>query len=802
MDKVSTYLSAVSPLLIVAALMAGVLFVAVVPRSRRLHFAIGLLVVCTMVGQMPDLPGQGLAKISIAGSYLLVSFCALIHPGPRVRMPQVVVWWPATAIFACIFPLYVDNVILALALRFEWILLIVAAILVCRTITDREAAMAVVRAIGIGLLLGCMIAVTSIAVQGHKAFKLGRLDPYGANSNQIGVVIAAAVPFFLYMGLRARMMALRWGFIFMSAVAAAMVVITASRSSVVVAGLCVMPFIFSGMKRTAMGLSLMAVAAVVLIPFVYNPEVKPEQEDVETAGLSRLGSVDTPRYEIFARYLDESISKRPVFGLLGQTETSVLRDDDIGMHPHDAYLETMYLGGIVYLLPMLLIIFISAGSAIYVMRRRQQMGFDPLMLSMFGVMLISMYAHGFVNGSIFYPTSAWAFLHVFLSCFMIGTAWRHKRMLREQRDQARRGRRMALVAAAILLVGTTACCGGHDDKHPAQGNLQGGGQMKAGGSADGAPGKGAVDDGDDDGEGGGEGGGTREIDDVRHLSIDTSTAVPDVMCGVKLDKAEDGPEVRKEAKALKVPMLMMAYNWIVDVRKDGQFDQEDQQRFARWIDINIPPNSNQLVAIDYEKPYWKDLRNYRDLPPERLEQVMAVYKQIYDFAKAKRPKARWGFFGIPMRNYNAGEPWKQRIHELGPLLRHVDVIYLSIYDQRQGDRNGRDLEALRIYVELTLAEAQGRPVYAFARGRYAGRQLRDEPIPEDEFRAHIGAVLDAHRTVGGKEQKLAGVILWDGRRDKRATPASWSDLDKLYARQLRTITDVVRVKRPRPAGSK
>jgi len=789
MDKVSTYLSIVSPLLVMALVIAATVFFAVVPRARRLHFALGFLVFCTMIGQMPELPGQGIAKISIAGSYVLVAFCALSHPGPRLRLPPLTLWWPIMAVVASLFVLYVDNVILALALRLEWFLLVCAALLTVRTITDRKSADLVARAIGFGLMIGLAVSVTALAVQGKKAFHLGRLDPYGANSNQIGVVFAATVPFALYEAMRSRMKIVRWGSVFMSALAATMVVITASRSSVVVTGMCAMPFIFSGIRRSAMLLSFVAVAAVVIIPFVYTPEVKPEQEDIEGAGLGRLGSIDTPRYEIFVRYLDESISKRPFTGLLGENETSFLRDDDIGMHPHDAYLEMMYLGGLLYALPMLCLIVITMTSALYVVRRRKQTGLDPLLITVMFTMLLSMYAHGFVNGSIYYPTSAWGFLHVLLSGVMIATASRMKRAAHAQRNAARRGRFVA-VAAVLVALACTACCNKGENKK-ADGQTAGNGTAQVQPRPDQA---GPPDRGGDDGDMDADGDGQRDIDVYTHVEVDTSSATPDLLCAVKLDKPADGPAVRKSAKSLKVPMMIIAYNWIIDVDKDGRFDDKDKARFGKWIDINVPAASNQIVAIDYEKPYWKELRNYRDLPPERLKEITAVYRDVYAFAKAKRPKARWGFFGIPARQYAMHEPWKQRIHDLGELLlRHEDVVFLSIYDQFKGDNNGRDLEAIRTYVELTLAEAGDRPVYAFARGRYAGRQIRDEWMPEEEFKADVDAALDAR----WQGKKLTGVILWDGPKDRRPQPATTQTLDDLYARQLKQLQDAVRTRRPK-----
>lgn len=354
---------------------------------------------------------------------------------------------------------------------------------------------------------------------------------------------------------------------------------------------------------------------------------------------------------------------------------------------------------------------------------------------------------------------------------------------------SRRGRRVAATGASLAaLVALTACCGSSDgnDKQPAA-------ATPAAQQQTGAPGAVAGDEGDadefDDMERP-----ERPIADYRHVQADPSDATPDLLCGVKLDVPNDGPQVRKRARDLRVPMHIVFYD--VDHHRDGRFDELDKRRFARWMDINVPPDSHQFITIDYEKPYWKELRNYRDLPPERLKEIIAVYREILDFAKARRPKARWGFYGLPMKQYAMKDGWKQRIKELGEmLLKHQDVVYLAIYDNRIGDRHGLDLTAIRTYVELSLAAAGDRPVYAYARGRYMGRPQKFQWIPDDEFRANLEAALDARWHDGKQERRLTGIIFWDGLKDRRPNPATPEQLDALYARQLKIVQDTVRARR-------
>ena len=789
-------LASVSPLLIAAVTAAMFVALVLVPSRLRFYVAVGFAIAWSMVGMLPELPGHSLAKGTLAGAFLVVSAAALLHPGPRLRLAPVVLWWPILAFVAVMFVLYVDTLLYALLLRSQWIVLCITALLSCRTITSRETADALARAIGIGLVLGVAIAGSDIVISGGGAFHIGRFSPYGANANQVGVVFAAAVPLSLYAAMRSQRRPVRWALGVSTALVVGMLIMTASRTSIAVSGICLVPFLLTGMRRSLLIGSVVGLAVIVIIPFAYQPEINKADLTNEQYGMSRLDSLETERYEIFTRYLDQSVSKRPITGLLGTAEQSVLKDEEIGKHPHNAYLEMMYLGGVLYTLPMLLLVILTIAAAVRVFLERKQLPVDPLLSMIFVFILAAVYVHAVFGQNAWYPTSPWAFIHVLLSSYVLTAADWLRRSAHTRRSRPRRGGLVAVTAVlAVLMAGCSSGANGNrtnPDEAPRKDSGQAQTAPQTGPAkvhenwknrplpADATP---------------------REIDVATHIEVDASGATPDLMCAVKLDKPVDGPEVRKSARALRVPMMIMAYNWIVDWRKDGVFDDLDKKRFAQWMDTNVRPDSRQFIAIDYEHPYWPELRK-KDTTPERLAEITAVYREILAFAKAKRPKARWGFFGLPHRNNRLGEPWQKRLHAISEqILRHQDVVYLSIYDLGPGDRNGRDLEAVRKFVELTLAEIGDRPAYAFVRGRYGGKtEFRDAPIPEDEFKAHVGAALDGRWNDGKREHRLAGVILWDANRDRRAKPASWDELDRLYAQQLRLMTDFIRVKRARPPG--
>ena len=429
--------SSVSPLVLVVALAVALIALALLPKARRFHIVLTFTVAWSMVGQMLDLPIYAIAKASFVICLLSLVLAALLHPGPRLRMSPTVLWWLVLACFAILFVLYVDNLLFALILRFQWIVMCTAAILTARLMVDRQAADAIARAIAVGLMIGIAIALTSIYRTGASAFHIGRFSPYGANANQVGVLFAAAVPFSLYCAMRARRQLTRWTSVGMAAVALGMVVMTASRTSVVVTGICLLPFFFSGMRRSTAIVGAVVVGAIVVIPFAYTPDLKPAQEKSEGYGMGRLDSLETGRIEIFARYLDEAVSKRPITGLLGEEERSVLRDEDIGAYSHNVYLEMMYVGGILYTLPMLLLAFATIVAAVRVVLARKRLPFDPLLTAILGSFVFAIYIHGMVGSNAYYPTSGWGLLHVFISSFVLSAAAALTRDARVRRKRAR-----------------------------------------------------------------------------------------------------------------------------------------------------------------------------------------------------------------------------------------------------------------------------------------------------------------------------------------------------------------------------
>ena len=416
MDRVSTYLEIVPlPVLIGAPIAALVLFF-IIPGRRRLEVMLAVMAFTLCLGRLPDLGiVAAAAKVCGSGAIAMVILAGLLHPGPKRPITGWAVLYVAMAALGFLFIVTTANFLTAAALRAQWLLIVLAAVTTARTIVDEESLIRVGRGVTIGLSIALMLPLMALVRDPGRAFLagLGRFEPWGASSNHIGVMFAMTAAFALFAGWRAKNPIIALLFFGVAAAAAGMGVLTASRSTVVVMLGMSFPVAIKFIKRPIVliaGGSILAIGLIWLIGFS------------EPGSLERLTSTDTGRAETAETYIETVIAERPFLGLLESSGESALGSEDVGIHPHNAYIETAYLGGIVYAFPMYVLVFISGVSTIMVWRARKWIARDTTLVDFLCAVMLMVYAHGFVNGAIYYPTYTWSFVHVLMSLIMITTA--------------------------------------------------------------------------------------------------------------------------------------------------------------------------------------------------------------------------------------------------------------------------------------------------------------------------------------------------------------------------------------------
>ena len=106
----------------------------------------------------------------------------------------------------------------------------------------------------------------------------------------------------------------------------------------------------------------------------------------------------------------------------GESATKAETEFFTARNPHNAYLQTLYFGGISYALPVFTLVAFTGWCAFRTWRGRRQIAADPLLINMLVAIMVMTYAHGFVNESMYYPTTPLAFPHVLLSAIFMGLA--------------------------------------------------------------------------------------------------------------------------------------------------------------------------------------------------------------------------------------------------------------------------------------------------------------------------------------------------------------------------------------------
>ena len=417
MSTVERYLQIIPlPVLMIAPVGALLAFL-LIPGRYRMLAALSLTVTWLPLSEYEGLGMiQALAKTTGFAVYMLLAVTAWMNPGPRRRLPMMAWLYPAVALLGFLYIWTVTDRPLAFVIRVQWLTLVIAALSVSQTIVDKASLLGVVRAITVGLAVALAVPLSDLVLHPGVAFEEhGRFSPYGMNANHVGIVFGLAAPLALYAAIRARRTIWKALLIVVVVAAVSMALLTASRSTVWFMAGAALPLALAMTGRPMMTLF----GAIVLVVGVNWALGKAGEVPLE-----RLTTVETRRVEIAQDFLGV-IAQRPWFGLLG-TEGESFRKSETefieSRNPHNGYLYTLYFGGISYALPVFTLAAFTGWCAFRTWKGRRRIAADPLLINMLVAIMVMTYAHGFVNPSLYYPTTPIAFTHVLLSALFMGLA--------------------------------------------------------------------------------------------------------------------------------------------------------------------------------------------------------------------------------------------------------------------------------------------------------------------------------------------------------------------------------------------
>jgi hypothetical protein len=241
-----------------------------------------------------------------------------------------------------------------------------------------------------------------------------RLKPSGVMKNPtLLTLFALALPVLAYTGLTTRVAIFKPILLAAAGLTVGMALLTGSRQTLLAILLVSIPLILKFSKRPVVTLLALGIGGFGVSYIIGMAD--------QTA-LDRFSEFDSERIVIWELYFRDVFMQRPLFGLLGVSGEEAFKSSVVGMHPHSAYLNMMYMGGLSYLIPMLWLLWKSITSTIQVWKSRSLLGCDPLIISILAMLLASMYIQGLFNQVVYWPTYTWSFLHIILACFFISVA--------------------------------------------------------------------------------------------------------------------------------------------------------------------------------------------------------------------------------------------------------------------------------------------------------------------------------------------------------------------------------------------
>lgn len=418
MERIDRYMDVVPLPVLLFLPVLGVIAMLLTPSRARLPLSLALMVLWLALGRLPGLGMvHAVCKTGGIAAFGIVALAAFMTPRPHAPVARIAWLYPIISVFSILFVITTVDRTVALVTRAQWFMLMIAVIGVVRTVTDEASLLRILRWMAIGSAIAMLVIFAALALNPLTAFRagIGRFEPWGANANQIGVDFSLAAPLMLYFSLRATNTLSRSVWLGFFGLAAGLALLTASRSILITVIAPAIPMLWSMRKRPFFVISAAVVGGAVFVALIADA--------VGSANVQRLTSLETGRVEIFQEYW-KIVGQRPLVGLLGTQGESFAADPSVGAHPHNAYLEMLYVGGIAYLLPFLLLMIATTLATFRVWTKRFSLGVDPLLVSTLACFMAIIYAHGFVNGTINYPTYSWAFLHVLVSVLFLSWARR------------------------------------------------------------------------------------------------------------------------------------------------------------------------------------------------------------------------------------------------------------------------------------------------------------------------------------------------------------------------------------------
>lgn len=203
----------------------------------------------------------------------------------------------------------------------------------------------------------------------------------------------------------------------------------------------------------------------------------------------------------------------------------------------------------------------------------------------------------------------------------------------------------------------------------------------------------------------------------------------------------------------------------IKLLNDNQIDPENDGTLNSTVLTNaartyLGVNYDGIVVLDWESTGLTLLKTNVGSAAQ-INQIQEYVRAI-QIVKSICPKARVGYYALPMRYYyNRDSNWHAINDSLAPIIAVSDALFPSVYDFYEDGVEvsaQSDINYMKENVQEALRISQGLPVYPFVWPRYhpSNARIANRSIPSIEFQRNVYSALTAR--YDGK--KPAGIVWW------------------------------------------
>ena len=236
----------------------------------------------------------------------------------------------------------------------------------------------------------------------------GRFHPYGCNPNQLAITLCVETVTSLYVVATRHRGWIRSLAAVMASLSVAIICLTMSRFGILAIVIGSLPcFIF---------LAKSPMKAFVLVSLCFLSSYQMISSVILYIANDRLWDSSTGNRFIYVTELVRSCEERMITGLLGTNGIYVY---DNNLNSHNAWMEMLHIGGLVYVVPVFLLNIVAFQRLISALTSGHYFRLSSLQFKVLASLYIVSLFSQFVNTTTHFPTYPLAFLHVICGFWLI-----------------------------------------------------------------------------------------------------------------------------------------------------------------------------------------------------------------------------------------------------------------------------------------------------------------------------------------------------------------------------------------------